>query len=83
MIVRWQPELSFTDVQVRGPYELWKHQHSFAAETNGTVVRDLIDYSLPLAPLSNVALPIVRRDLEDIFRYRKEHIAETLSGDTR
>ena len=31
-IVEWEPPLRFTDVQLRGPYSLWRHTHSFVTE---------------------------------------------------
>jgi len=69
------------DVQLRGPYQLWRHRHSFSPHNGGVVINDSVDYSLPLAPLSSVALPLVRHDLEEIFNYRTRRIAELLSGD--
>ena len=81
LVVRWRPDEGFTDVQLRGPYQLWRHRHGFAARDGGTLVRDRVDYSLPHAPLSNIALPFVRREVEEIFRYRKARIAELMSGD--
>jgi len=81
LIVRWRPEEEFMDVQLRGPYQLWRHRHSFSPHNGGVVINDSVDYSLPLAPLSSVALPLVRHDLEEIFNYRTRRIAELLSGD--
>jgi ligand-binding SRPBCC domain-containing protein len=71
LIVDWQPGVRFVDYQVRGPYELWRHEHRFAAVPEGTLVSDRVDYSLPLAPLSGPALPLVRADLARIFAFRR------------
>lgn len=72
---------SFTDVQLRGPYELWRHRHEFEPSNGGVKMRDRLEFSLPLAPLSNVALPMVEADVEKIFAYRQTRIAELLSGE--
>ncbi|HEV2909699.1 MAG TPA: TIGR01777 family oxidoreductase [Candidatus Eremiobacteraceae bacterium] len=78
LITDWQAGVRFVDHQVRGPYELWRHEHRFAADPGGTRVRDLVAYSLPLAPLSGLALPLVRADLRTIFAYRRAAVARLL-----
>jgi uncharacterized protein (TIGR01777 family) len=80
LISEWDVEQRFVDYQVRGPYALWRHCHEFeAAPDGGTVVRDRVRYSLPWAPLGNVVLPIVRRDLSEIWSYRRHKISELFS----
>jgi ligand-binding SRPBCC domain-containing protein len=68
----WDPPHRFVDAQVRGPYRLWRHEHSFsAAPGGGTLMRDRVDYELPLGPLGAVAHALfVRRDVERIFDHR-------------
>ncbi len=74
------PEEAFVDYQVRGPYALWRHRHEFeTGKSGGTIVRDSVRYSLPWAPLSDVALPLVRRQLSDIWAYRRHKISELFS----
>lgn len=74
-IEAYEPMRSFVDVQLRGPYQSWRHTHSFEARPEGTEVRDHIEYSLPLGPLGAVAHALfVRRDLETIFAFRRETI---------
>lgn len=77
-ITKWQPPQCFTDVQLRGPYLMWRHDHDFEPRPDGIVVRDSIEYALPLAPLSNVALPMVRGDLRRIFDYRSAQLSRLL-----
>jgi ligand-binding SRPBCC domain-containing protein len=55
MPVRWQtlvdrydPPGAFHDVQARGPYRAWRHTHRFEAVKGGTLVRDEVEYALPL-----------------------------------
>jgi ligand-binding SRPBCC domain-containing protein len=67
----WEPPVRFVDVQVRGPYRLWHHTHSFEPDGDGTLMRDRVRYALPLGPLGEVAHALlVRRDLERIFAFR-------------
>jgi ligand-binding SRPBCC domain-containing protein len=78
-IEEWEPGRGFVDRQLRGPYRLWHHRHSFAAEDGGTIVRDEVDYALPLGRLGDLAHPLfVRRDLERIFAYRHRAVQQEL-----
>jgi hypothetical protein len=80
LISDWDVEQRFVDYQMRGPYALWRHCHEFESDANGgTVVRDRVRYSLPWAPLGDVVLPIVRRDLSEIWSYRRHKISELFS----
>jgi ligand-binding SRPBCC domain-containing protein len=76
-IVTWNPPRAFTDVQIRGPYKSWHHTHTFTRETGGTRMVDLVNYQLPLGALGAIAHRFgVRRDLERVFDYRQQVIAE-------
>jgi ligand-binding SRPBCC domain-containing protein len=71
-IESWLPGESFVDAQVRGPYRVWHHTHTFEAHERGTLVRDRVRYALPLGPLGGLAHRlVVRRDLERIFDFRQ------------
>ena len=75
-ILAWQPGHRFVDEQVRGPYRLWRHTHTFAPHPAGTTMRDRVDYALPLGPLGAAAHALlVRRDLERIFDFRAAAVA--------
>src|SRR5687768_314950 len=40
-IIGWAPPSGFVDLQIRGPYTLWHHQHTFRpADGGGTECRD-------------------------------------------
>lgn len=82
-IVEWSPPHRFVDLQLRGPYKLWHHTHTFASVDGGTLVRDIVRYALPLGPIGSLAHKLaVRRDVERVFDYRAERIA-ALFGDRR
>ena len=67
---------SFTDFQEKGPYKLWNHSHYFEANENGVLMRDVVDYELPLGILGNLMHTlVVKRKLNHIFDYRY-HILE-------
>ena len=79
-IEAWQPERRFVDVQLRGPYRLWRHTHEFLDASEGTLVVDSVDYALPLDPLSRVVhAAFVRRAVERIFDHRRERIEALLA----
>jgi ligand-binding SRPBCC domain-containing protein len=72
-IETYDPESSFTDVQLRGPYRRWHHLHEFVEKDGGTEMRDRVSYELPLGPLGAVARALfVRRSLERIFDHRRD-----------
>jgi ligand-binding SRPBCC domain-containing protein len=48
------------DEQVRGPYRLWEHTHSFNEEGDETIIEDIVRYGLPFWPFGEIAHPIVR-----------------------
>jgi len=79
-IAEWEPPLRFVDEQLRGPYALWEHTHTFTtAPDGGTLVQDTVRYQLPLGPLGRLALPLVRRDLSRIFGYREVRVRQLLT----
>ena len=81
LVTDWSPPRSFSDLQIRGPYALWLHQHDFepGGDGAGTLCRDRVIYAIPFGPLGTLAHAVaVRRQLLDIFRYRRKVIAEQL-----
>jgi ligand-binding SRPBCC domain-containing protein len=80
-IREWDPPHRFVDEQLRGPYALWHHTHTFEphGDGNGTLMRDVVRYALPFGPLGELARRLfVARDLEAIFDYRAQKIRELL-----
>ena len=82
-IAAWDPPNRFVDVQLRGPYALWVHTHTFSATEAGTLIDDHVRYRLPLSPLGEVAFPLVRRQLARIFSYRRQAVQTALLGPGR
>ena len=73
-IVEWEPPYRFVDVQRRGPYSLWIHEHRFEPHNGGTLVHDDVQYSAPGGAL--VRNLLIAPDLESIFSYRKERLEQ-------
>ena len=78
-IQAWDPPHRFVDVQVRGPYALWHHTHTFEPSGEGTLMRDLVRYAIPFGPLGALAdRLLVRRDLDAIFDFRARAVTALL-----
>jgi ligand-binding SRPBCC domain-containing protein len=75
-ITEWQPPHHFVDVQLRGPYKLWHHTHTFEEHNGGTLCLDHVRYW----PLGGALINwlFVRRDVERIFQYRQQRMQELL-----
>jgi len=77
-IEQWNPPHEFVDVQVKGPYKLWRHTHRFAEVEGGTRVTDRIQYALPFGPVGRLGHWLVARDLAKIFDYRERRVRSLL-----
>jgi ligand-binding SRPBCC domain-containing protein len=84
LISRWEPPVGFVDRQVRGPYRFWEHTHRFRDDGAGaTIAEDVVRYRLPFAPVGEIVHPLVRPQLERIFRYRRAAVRGCLPGALR
>jgi ligand-binding SRPBCC domain-containing protein len=84
--VRWTTEIMkvskpfcFEDWQLSGPYESWHHRHLFREIEGGTLMTDIVEYSLPFDLLGEVVEAlIVGRRLDEVFGYRRRRVEELL-----
>jgi len=75
-IIQHEPGRCFVDVQAKGPYRYWRHEHSFEPLDVYTVMTDQVEYELPFGLVGQVAHAVVARQLQRIFAYRTEIIDE-------
>ncbi|MGD9691039.1 MAG: CDP-paratose 2-epimerase [Phycisphaerales bacterium] len=84
LIEEWNPPHRFVDRQLRGPYRLWHHTHTFepahdpVSGEESTLVRDFVRYAVPLGaiPRRLFVLP----QINAIFAHRQRRIAHLLLG---
>ena len=73
-ITVWEPPYVFVDCQLHGPYTSWVHAHTFEERDGKTIVKDCVHYSVFGGAL--VDYLFVRRDVDKIFNYRTQKLAE-------
>ena len=78
-IVDWSPPRQFIDLQVKGPYALWLHQHTFMQTAEGVECTERVIYRLPVPVVGRVVhAAVVGRQLREIFRFRRNVIGGQL-----
>ena len=83
--VKWETEIrevnaphKFMDKQMKGPYALWEHTHTFTRVAGGIKMTDDVRYALPWGKLGKIAHAlVVKRKLEKIFDFRKNTLRTT------
>ena len=84
LITAYNPPHDFVDEQMRGPYLMWRHRHTFEATSEGTLVKDTVDYVLPFGLLGAIAHWImVEAQLIMIFRFRQKALNELWGGQAK
>lgn len=80
-ITIWKPPYEFVDVQLRGPYVLWHHRHTFESLGERTRMTDQVEFALPLGLVGRTLYKFVlARDLTDIFDFRERAIERSLAS---
>jgi len=76
LIEAWEPETRFVDVQEKGPFASWRHEHLFF---EGRLL-DRVTYEVPLAMVGGrlADRAFVRPDIEHMFEYRHRITAAAL-----
>lgn len=69
------------DVATRSPFKAFRHEHHFI-KVNDTqsILRDKVTFSLPLEPLSILAVWFVKKDMQKMFTYRHQKTKETITS---
>jgi ligand-binding SRPBCC domain-containing protein len=73
-ITAWDPPRRFADEQIKGPYRLWIHEHTFETDGDATICGDYVRYAVPFGALANRLM--VARDVRKIFAYREKRLRE-------
>lgn len=80
-ITKVEKHRRFIDEQKKGPYKLWHHEHIFEEKGANVVMHDIVTYELPLYIAGEIAhLLFVRKQLKEIFAYRKKKIDELFNS---
>lgn len=78
-IIDWSPPNQFIDLQIRGPYTLWHHQHTFKPVADGVECTDRVIYKVPVPIVGRIVNAlVVKRQLLSIFRFRRTIIGQDL-----
>lgn len=79
LIKSWEPNHSFIDIQIKGPYHTWHHTHRFESLDGGTLIHDEVQYRCPFSFLGRIMnLLWIRKEIESIFSYRKNVVAHAI-----
>jgi len=72
-ITEFRPPTTFTDRQVRGPFEHWVHRHDFEGLPDGTTrVVDSLEIGAPLGLFGRIAESLlVGQKIEALFEHRR------------
>jgi ligand-binding SRPBCC domain-containing protein len=80
-ITVWEPPHRFIDIQKKGPYKLWIHEHIFEEKEGKTIMYDLIEYKFPGGIFESfIHHFFVKKGLQNIFGYREKTCMEIFKG---
>jgi NADH dehydrogenase len=66
---------SFVDVQEKGPYKSWVHEHRFTEVDGGVRMDDRVEYEMPFGPLGALGHRMaVQAQLQHVFDFRSTAI---------
>ena len=82
--IRWRTLITeydfpkmFIDQQIKGPYSLWHHKHSFKDCGDYIEMVDDVSYAIPFGFIGRIVnFLFIERELNYIFNYRKKIINE-------
>ena len=67
------------DKAVKSPFSSFVHYHRFeTVNTSKSVLKDQIEFTLPLYPLSLVTVPFIKKDMKKMFEYRHQQTKKLL-----
>jgi len=72
-ITEWEPNKRFIDKQLKGPYRVWIHEHTFEEKDGKTIMNDHVQFLSPgwfLEPIINKLF--IEKKVKGIFAYREK-----------
>ncbi len=67
------------DMATHSPFKFFRHEHHFIeVDETHSILRDEVTFSLPLEPLSILAVWFVKKDMQKMFVYRHEKTKEAI-----
>jgi ligand-binding SRPBCC domain-containing protein len=75
---RYDGSAYFRDEMSDGPFREWTHTHLFYADGDETIVRDRVEYRLPLGGLGDAVGPLAKVGFEPMFRFRHKTTKDLL-----
>ena len=74
----------FADIQVKGPFKVWRHRHELQSETRdgvaGTTVSDKIECQVGFGAMGEAALKfMLARQIASTFRFRQKVLPQLLA----
>jgi ligand-binding SRPBCC domain-containing protein len=81
LISTWEPPFHFVDEQLKGPYRMWHHTHSFESVEGdtATIMHDNVKYSILGGRLAHF---MIKKDIDAIFAFRTQAILEFFPENT-
>jgi ligand-binding SRPBCC domain-containing protein len=65
------PPFGFSDTATQSPFASWRHHHQFVANSDGSILRDEVCYTLPYGRIGKAMNWILLRHmLKGLFAYR-------------
>jgi ligand-binding SRPBCC domain-containing protein len=81
-IIRIEDKKTFTDIQIKGPYALWEHTHSFKTMDGGVEMTDDLKYKLPFGFIGTLAHTLfIKKQVEEIFDFRYKKVEEMFKNE--
>lgn len=80
-IVECEPPERFVDQQARGPFALFRHEHTFTEDGGFTIMTDRVRLRAPGGPLGRVLEPLLGRYIERLIDERNDHLARRAESD--
>ncbi len=77
-ITVWDPPHRFVDVQIKGPYREWIHEHMLVGRNGGTIASDHVEYSVLGGTLINALF--MRHDVQRILAHRHRTLRKVFCG---